>query len=243
MPDTHYVHPRLAAIYDRDSGWSEDRDFYLALARDREMRILDLGCGTGLIARAYAARGHHVTGVDPAEAMLEAGRHEPHGEAIEWVHGFAQTYASDTRFDLIIMTGNAFQVLLNDVDVLATFATVRGQLAPGGIAVFESRNPAIDWAEIWDKAEIVHRLPDGDVRITRHFLAWNGDRMTFEHRYRFPDETLVSRSVLRFMTAEEIDDRLDAAGLRIERLMGDWSGEPFDPASSEEMVFRVGAAD
>ena len=56
MPDTHYEHPRLAAIYDLSSGWSEDRDFYLELAGDTPSWILDLGCGTGLICRAYAKR-------------------------------------------------------------------------------------------------------------------------------------------------------------------------------------------
>ncbi|MCS0457536.1 MULTISPECIES: hypothetical protein [Rhizobium] len=32
MPDLHYEHPRLAALYDLACGWSEDRDFYLSLA-------------------------------------------------------------------------------------------------------------------------------------------------------------------------------------------------------------------
>lgn len=48
MPDLHYEHPDLAEIYDLDSGWSVDRDFYLDLASGSPKQVLDLGCGTGL---------------------------------------------------------------------------------------------------------------------------------------------------------------------------------------------------
>ena len=72
--DEHYINPKLAEIYDLDSPWSKDRDFYLSLAGDVQKRILDLGCGTGLLCDAYAAKGHNVTGVDPAEAMLKIAR-------------------------------------------------------------------------------------------------------------------------------------------------------------------------
>ncbi|MBX3074382.1 class I SAM-dependent methyltransferase [Candidatus Obscuribacterales bacterium] len=76
--------------------------------------ILDLGCGTGLLCNAYAERGHHVTGADPSNAMLEVARKKPFGSAIEWIQASAQSFRSSKRFDLIIMTGHAFQVLLED---------------------------------------------------------------------------------------------------------------------------------
>ncbi len=145
MTDNHYVNPKLVEIYDLDSGWSNDRDFYLSLAGPQRQTILDLGCGTGLLCNAYAATNHDVTGVDPSPAMLDVGRRKPHGNEIEWVQSFAQTYRSDKLFDLIIMTGHAFQVLLEDVDVLKTFSTMRKHLKQGGLVAFESRNPLIDW--------------------------------------------------------------------------------------------------
>jgi 2-polyprenyl-3-methyl-5-hydroxy-6-metoxy-1,4-benzoquinol methylase len=82
MPDEHYENPKLAAIYDRFSPWSVDRDFYLALAGDPPQYVLDLGCGTGLLCDAYAAKGHIVTGVDPTAAMLAVARQKPHGNTI-----------------------------------------------------------------------------------------------------------------------------------------------------------------
>ena len=66
MPKLHYEHPDLAALYDLDSGWSVDRDFYLGLATGGPKRILDLGCGTVFLCDAYASLGHQVTGANPA---------------------------------------------------------------------------------------------------------------------------------------------------------------------------------
>ncbi len=236
MPDLHYENPRLAAIYDLFSGWARDRDFYLALAGDPPQQILDLGCGTGLLCEAYAARGHAVTGADPAPAMLAVARRRPHAGQIEWVQASAQTFRSERRFDLIIMTGHAFQVLLSDDDVRAALATMRRHLKPGGRVAFESRNPAINWAAEWDGSE--ERSHGGvPVRETTEVRARAGDRVIFEVRYQFPDETLVSRSELRFMSRQEIEAHLAYAGLQVEALYGDWDGAPFDPGASREMIF------
>ncbi|PZM84316.1 MAG: class I SAM-dependent methyltransferase [Candidatus Melainabacteria bacterium] len=238
MPDNHYENPKLAAIYDLDSGWSVDRDFYLTLASDAQQKILDLGCGTGLLCDAYAAKGHDVTGVDPSAAMLDVARRKPHGAMIHWVQSFSQTFESNETFDLIIMTGHAFQVLIEDEDIRATFSTIKKLLSADGSFVFESRNPAINWASQWDY-EMELTLPDRAIRESRKFLEQNGERMLFELKYEFPDETLTSNSELRFSKLKEIEHLLNEAGLRVGNLLGDWSGGPFNESTSEEMIFVV----
>jgi 2-polyprenyl-3-methyl-5-hydroxy-6-metoxy-1,4-benzoquinol methylase len=236
MPDEHYENPKLAAVYDLFCGWSPDRSFYLSLAGEPPEHVLDLGCGTGLLCDAYAARGHFVTGVDPTPAMLHIARQKPHGSNIEWVEAFAQAFRSEQRFDLIIMTGHAFQVMLSDEDVQATLTTMRLHLKPSGRAVFESRNPVIDWAAEWNgSSEITHE--GVTIRETTEVLSWVSDRVTFEQCFQFPDETLVSFSELRFLRREEIEERLHVASLRVEVLYGDWERSPFDPAASKEMIF------
>lgn len=239
MPDLHYEHPRLAALYDLDSGWSEDRDFYVALAGEGRKRILDLGCGTGLICNAYAALGHAVIGADPSKAMLDVARRTSEGHSIEWVQCRAQDFHSDHHFDLIIMTGHAFQVLLEPADIRATFDAMRRHLAESGLIVFESRNPAIDWRARWDGGSFDFELDGTAVRETREVLSVADKRIRFDTRYNFPDEVLVSSSELLFSDPDEIESHLVASGLRLETVMGDWSGGPFDPTHSDEMIFFV----
>jgi SAM-dependent methyltransferase len=239
LPDLHYEHPRLAAIYDLESGWSADRDFYLALAGEGRKRILDLGCGTGLICNAYAALGHEVTGADPSAAMLDVARCKSHGNEIEWAQSFAQDFRSAKRFDLIIMTGHAFQVLLDEADILATFSTMRGHLAEGGLIVFESRNPAIDWRERWHDRTAELTIDGITFRQTYKVLSVAENRIVFETCFAFPDEMLVSSSELLFLSRLKIEGYIRAAGLKVEKVCGDWDGSSFESESSAEMIFFV----
>ena len=244
MLDKHYVLPRMAAFYDIECGWSGDRDFYLALAGQAPSRVLDLGCGTGLLCEAYAAAGHTVSGVDPAGAMLAVGRQKPYGGAIDWVEAAASEFRSDKRFDLIIMTGHAFQVLLTDADIAAVLQVMHDHLAPNGRAVFEVRNPALDWERRWTYERTTIALPaGGEVEKWGMVLARNGERLRFEQRYRFPDgEVVASVSELRFAPRETILRLAAEAGLELVELLGDWDGSEYDPQRSEEMIFVFGRA-
>jgi len=143
--DNHYKHQRLATIYDEGNGWSNDREFYLSLAGNKPQHILDVGCGTGIICHAYAALGHHVTGLDPAESMLNVAKANPMGDRVTWVNASVQDFSSDRRFDLIIMTGHAFQCMLTKQELQSCLHTMSQHVTQDGLIVFETRNPNLDW--------------------------------------------------------------------------------------------------
>src|SRR5215468_406634 len=74
---------RRAAHFDEDFGHSIrtaaeraawDRILDLVLAGRGPLDALDVGCGTGFLCLELAARGHRVTGVDLALAMLAEAR-------------------------------------------------------------------------------------------------------------------------------------------------------------------------
>lgn len=66
-------------------------------------RVLDLGCGTGVLARAaFTLVGEHgeVVGVDPNEGMLSVARHTP---GIVWTQGVAEDLPfADASFDHVV---------------------------------------------------------------------------------------------------------------------------------------------
>ena len=239
IPDRQYSEQRLADLYDLGNAGSEDRDFYLGLVGPAPQTILDLGCGTGLLSLELAKRGHRVTGVDPAEAMLNVARRAPGGTQVEWVLDNAETYRSEQRFDFIFMTGHAFQVLLSDAQIAAAFETLYCHLRDEGRAVFESRNPALDWDAIWprdytmkhgaDTIRAVRRMTD--TSKAPHFLSFAWD-------YDFGDDVITSDSTLRFLTASEILTFASDAGLELMKVSGDWDGSKFDPEVSREMIFQ-----
>lgn len=241
MPDLHYEHPELAELYDADGGWFIDRDFYLNLASGAPKRILDLGCGTGLLCDAYASFGHDVTGVDPAKAMLDVAKTKLYGPVVNWVEATAQTFRTDKRFDLIVMTGHAFQVFLEDADILAVFATMREHLAENGIIAFETRNPKVDWRARWEgNTEI--KWGDQIIGQSRVVLQQDAKHISFETNYHFPGKTLTSFSELLFLSKPEIEGRLRQQGLITKIVYGAWDKQPFDESTSDEMIFIVEAA-
>jgi len=74
---------RRAAHFDEDFGHSIgspaeraawDRIIDLVLPAGRPLAALDAGCGTGFLSLELAGRGHRVTGVDFAPAMIAAAR-------------------------------------------------------------------------------------------------------------------------------------------------------------------------
>jgi 2-polyprenyl-3-methyl-5-hydroxy-6-metoxy-1,4-benzoquinol methylase len=84
MPDPLdvYSNDAIARLYDHFNGWGRDNDFYLALARETDGPVLDLGCGTGLAAARMAAEGFEVTGADPSLSMLAVARSRPGTEQV-----------------------------------------------------------------------------------------------------------------------------------------------------------------
>jgi len=232
-----YQDPQIAEIYDLTNPRAQDTDFYLSLAGVRPCSVLELGCGTGTLCCAFAERGHQVTGVDPAAAMLAVARRKPHAEQVEWIESSAQSYKLDRRFDLVVMTGHAFQTLLSDADVLAVFETMRGHLKDGGRAAFETRNPRVDWVGEWTaRPPLVHEFPAGQLCETLEITREDGEFISFRTSYRLPHQTLSTNSTLRFPSRERVEALIERSGLVIRDVFGDWDASPFEVARSREMI-------
>jgi ubiquinone/menaquinone biosynthesis C-methylase UbiE len=113
----------LASLYDHFNTWDACDDFYLGLARETGGHVLDLGCGTGMLACRIAQVGLSVTGADPAGGMLRVAQSRQGTQRVSWIKSDGQTLRLPLRFDLIYMTGHAFQALLTDDDATAVLRT------------------------------------------------------------------------------------------------------------------------
>jgi SAM-dependent methyltransferase len=73
------------------------------LITDAPRHVLDVGCGTGYVARPLAPLVDRVDAVDPAGAMIAAGRQAPGGDApnLRWIVGYAEDAPLDPPYALI----------------------------------------------------------------------------------------------------------------------------------------------
>ncbi|MGL4320876.1 MAG: class I SAM-dependent methyltransferase [Paracoccaceae bacterium] len=239
IADLHYTAPRLARLYDQTCGFGPDTAFYLALAGPAPLRILDLGCGTGTLCHAYAALGHHVTGADPSPAMLDVARSKPNASHITWLAATAETFRSPDMFDLIVMTGHAFQQLRTEADITSALSVMRRHLASDGRIAFETRNPAIKWAKRWHGLTQTHQCDGQTVQQTHSVTTTGPAHVTFDTTYTFGDATLTSTTTLHFPSHATLLALIARAGLHPMACFGDWQNAPFDAATSDEMIFVI----
>lgn len=113
-----------------------DLDAALELLRryglDGEATLVDLGCGTGLLASAAATEARRVVGVDPSAAMLEIARRR--SDAVEWVEAGFLTYEHAADPPRLVHSRNALHHLPDFWKGIA-LARVHDVLAAGGVLV------------------------------------------------------------------------------------------------------------
>ena len=238
--DRHYTDPRLVALYDIENPRGADTDFWVRLAADLgARRILDLGCGTGLLTRELAVDGRRVVGVDPAPAMLAVARRGPGADRVRWVEGYSDALGTPEA-DLVLMTGNVAQVFLDDREWHAALRDVHAALRPGGHLAFESRNPDDRAWERWDR-EATHEWfdsPHGPVECWVELVGVGGGRVRLEGYsvVAATGEDVIASSELRFRGPAELTGSLTDAGFTVEHAYGDWERGPL-VGTSRVMVF------
>jgi ubiquinone/menaquinone biosynthesis C-methylase UbiE len=236
--DRQFADAGLAALYDafcpREK--RDDFNFYLPLVMSAQT-VLDVGCGTGALLHGAREAGHggRLCGLDPAEGMLQQARRRAD---IEWVLGDLAAVSWDQEFDLVVMTGHAFQVFVEDDEIRASLAAIHSALTDRGRLAFETRNLlAREW-ERWtpDKAvEVVDA--NGAVVQMAHEVeqAVNGEVISFNVTFTSSawERPQESRSTLRFLAADSLSRFLTDAGFEIEEQFGDWDRQPLMETSPE----------
>ena len=237
LDDRLYTDPELAQFYDTDNEWAADLEYCRGLAATARS-LLDLGCGTGLFL-SRVAEGRLAVGVDPAEAMLEIARRRPGGDRVTWIAADARDLRLDVRFDLIVLTGHAFQVFLTEDDQRAVMSTIGMHLAPEGRFIFDSRNP---WAEEWREWSPKRSRRSFDHPCLGRVEAWNDAAMdaaagivTYQSIYRVnaTGRCHSAESRIKFTDRDRLAALMDESGLLVDRWLGDWTGGDYDPASPE----------
>jgi 2-polyprenyl-6-hydroxyphenyl methylase / 3-demethylubiquinone-9 3-methyltransferase len=103
------------------------------------LRILDIGCGGGLLSEPLARLGASVVGADPAEANIAAARlHAGRSEiAVDYRATTAEALADDgEKFDIVL----AMEVIEHVADVNLFIARCAEMVKPGGFMVVATLN-------------------------------------------------------------------------------------------------------
>lgn len=122
--------------------------------------LLDLGCGTGKIARRLSADFQSVTALDPSSEMLRVAASQDAGDAgrIKWIHGLAEEAEFEgAPFDLVVAAAS-----IHWMDHAVVFPKLLRAVSPGHVfAVVDGDGPRDPpWQADWDSflADWIHEL-------------------------------------------------------------------------------------
>jgi SAM-dependent methyltransferase len=236
--DRQFADARLASLYDVFHPWEPrgDLGFYLPLVMSAGA-VLDVGCGTGKLLHRAREAGHagRLCGLDPGRGMLEYARQR---SDIEWVLGDLASADWDQEFALVVMTGHAFQVFVEDDELRASLARIRSALEPGGRFAFETGNPKARAWERWTPDNAVEATDSSGAVVRMEHdvdIPVDGDHVSFTTTFTSPhwDQPQESRSTLRFLDPSSLSSFVSTAGFGIEEQFGDWNRQPLTATSPE----------
>jgi GrpB-like predicted nucleotidyltransferase (UPF0157 family)/RimJ/RimL family protein N-acetyltransferase/SAM-dependent methyltransferase len=258
VPDDRY---EAAEYYDKFAGPPPgDVEFYRARVRP-EMRVLELGCGTGRVLAPLAAAGGFVFGLDGSPVMLEVCRRNLAAAGLGADRAVVEIgdicdfdlTGRMPKFDLIIAPFRVMQNLETDEQVGGFLRCIRRHLAPGGEVVLNTFRPRGGPEEIkalWDARDgstPAWTKPDGEetVTLTEDCTRHSDSPLTVYPRLtyrRFDREgALIDEAALdiamRVWYLDALLDLIASHGFAVTGRFGGYQGEPWLEGSELVVTF------
>ena len=200
-----------------------------------ELRVLDIGCGTGRLLGPLADLGWRVVGMDPqGENLSEARRvaaRLPGG--VEVVPGGFGDLDAFEAFEVVVAVGGPWWYLLTPAERADGLSRVRRALRPGGVVVLEGAN--FEWIlDHYRKPQPSEATVGGTrvLRVPRHDIDRARAIWTHTDTFSAPggSEELSMVHRLAIIPADAVLAALQDAGFeRVESYAGWTSTEPSRP--------------
>lgn len=231
-----------APFYDWENAQTlgkRDVPFWRRLALEGEGPVLELGCGTGRVTFPLAREGVAIVGVDRSAEMLARAvrrrRRLRKKQSILLIQGDIRALPFPRgSFPLVIAPYGILQSLLVEKDLAATLEAVREVLAPGGTFGLELVADLPAWREYANRVTLRGRRPNGArITLTESVRQDRKRQLTlFDQHYEERLGRTVTRKqftlTFRTLTVPQMAARLEAAGLEVAALLGDYHGAPWD---------------
>jgi SAM-dependent methyltransferase len=115
-----------------------DKEFFFydsILKKNNCKKILEVGCGSGMLARRFLKNGYDYLGLDLSREMLDIARSEISSDS--FVQCDMRNLSFDQQFDSVLITGRSIAYLTENMDIIITLSGVHNSLKDNGLFVFD----------------------------------------------------------------------------------------------------------
>jgi len=165
------AYTRLAGVYDEivvdpcHGAWASFLHELWSADERGVQNVLDVCCGTGLLADELASLGYQVVGLDGSEAMLDRARRRlGHRSEVRLVRSTLPALAVTGEYDAAVCTFDGLNYL-TPADLRSTFAALSRRIRPAGWLVFDVHTDAMMAFTV--SRPVVHGEADGHRFVIR----------------------------------------------------------------------------
>ena len=199
-----------------------------------EDEVLDACCGMGRHLVPLRSQGFRVVGLDYSQMMLRKARETAAraGVRCHLVRADASRLPFPSGcFTKVMNLFNSFGYSMSDEDNLRVLQESSRCLTDGGELLLETRNKLYQLAGLPTTFSV--RLPGGRRLQLSSFYDRRGRRLTSEWSAPGDHEAPVYCASIRLYEVAELKAMLDASGLRLVGLYGNYRGHPFRRANRQ----------
>ena len=218
-----------------------DVAFWQRLGAAQEGPVLELGCGTGRIAVPVARAGARVVGIDRSQEMLARARKRIARARLDGrltlVRGDIRDlpFRHRVRFAAVLAAYGILQSLTRERDLMRTFESVARVLRRGGLFAIDVVPDLPKWEEYRNRISLRGRRGRNTTLTLVETVRQDRRRhlTIFDQEYR---EFAAGRQrthrfslTFRTLSVPQMTRRLERAGFRVQAVLGDYQGGPWDP--------------
>ncbi|MEL7156439.1 MAG: class I SAM-dependent methyltransferase [Actinomycetota bacterium] len=220
----------FAEVYDR---WYEGvtdaeatADFVAARSRTDGRPVLELGVGTGRLARPLAARGLAVIGLDASAAMLERCRDRGRPGGLRLIRADMACLPFDCGIGTALIAFNTLFNLPTADRQRQAFASLSSVLVDGGRLIIEALD-LTPLAAASGRSAGLRDTVDGVVTVVGTRI--DADRQLIEGQHTEIDDrgVVVRPWTLRWATPAQIDELAATTGFELTERFADWQQTPY----------------
>jgi len=211
-------HEMYQHIFDYD----HEFNFYDRILSENNCHdILEIGCGTGILARRFLTHGYEYLGLDLNNEMLNIARDEvPKGKFIQ---GDMRTLSFRQQFDSVLITGRSIVYILENQEIIDTLTGLYNALRTDGVIIigFFEANGIFDNLDDFEQT-IIHN--NKKIVRTSHLnknlkTGWTWD---WYATYSIEEENGITvyedLTTLRAFTKDEVTLFLKLTGFKIKEM-------------------------